>query len=449
MDGRISEPMAVVEGTVISRVKEKLKEVEVYGEKNVTYGPFIPYLYETLQCKFVFIKRDGRDVTTSLVNWHEQKFGTIYRECKDPGDLSQIAIASVANLPVHMDTSDYSRPRPPKDDPLHQEWESLTRAEMCAYYWACINELYMRELRKIPNNMRIEVDYSNVTADDIMAVAEFCGLQGIKKDTAQKILDKKINSLSCRGNSSGTYPEWKNWDSGIRRRFDRIAFKTMYQLGYYKNKGTEWRPSHYGNWWRDHDGGIEWYTWMYNSRISIHQDFVNWVNQRDNNGDEILSIADFGCGLGVGYCDVFSGKRYIGVDLSEKNIQWCKENRKNEKHEYLCIDFVTEDLKERVDLVFSSGTIDNTYDINAFIKAMVRNSKKWIYLTSYRGWFPDLTEHVYSYDEGTTCFYNDISPGKVRMLLESMGCVDIDVAPLATGDKDIPFETRIIARVQS
>lgn len=447
MEGRVADPMAVLEEYVIPRIRKKLNEVEVYGEKNVTYGPFISYIYKALKCKFIFIKRDGRDVVTSLINWHEQKFGTIYRECNDPGNISPVALSSAANLPVHLDTSDYSRPRPLKGDPLYLEWENMKRVEMCAFYWSYINDLYVNELKKLPKDAWMEIDYSTATVGDVLRVAEFCGLKGLKSKDVQAMLDQKINSLEYRDSLSGTYPDWKNWDGEMRRPFDRIAYKTMYRLGYYKHEGSEWHPVDYGNWWREHDGGIDWYTWMYNGRLKMHQSLVRWVSRRNKNGDEILSIADFGCGLGVGYCDDFSSLHYIGVDLSIKNIQWCKENRKNEEHEYLCIDFVTENLKRRVDLVFSSGTVDNTYDVDAFIRAMVRNSRKWIYLTLYRGWFPYLTEHVYSYDEGTTCFYNDISPVKVWMLLESLGCTDIDISPIATSNKEIPFETKIIARV--
>jgi len=132
MEGRIADPTAVLEKTVMPRVREGLNEVEIYGEKNVTYGPFVTCLYQLLNCKFVFLKRDGRDVVRSLINWHEKKFGSIYRECKETGRLSPIATTAAANLPVHLDTSDYARPRPLEGDPLHIEWESLTRLLRCA-----------------------------------------------------------------------------------------------------------------------------------------------------------------------------------------------------------------------------------------------------------------------------------------------------------------------------
>jgi len=109
MDGRLEDADGIVEATVVARAVERLEEVEVYGEKNVTYGPFVEKLYKRLDCRFVLITRDGRDVVRSLINWHEARFGTIYRECREPGNLMPEAVLAAARLPVHLDTSDYAR----------------------------------------------------------------------------------------------------------------------------------------------------------------------------------------------------------------------------------------------------------------------------------------------------------------------------------------------------
>lgn len=240
MEGRIADPMAVLENTVIPRIWKKLTEVEVYGEKNLTYGPFISYLYQALKCKFVFLKRDGRDVVRSLINWHEKKFGSIYRECKETGNLSPTAISAAANLPVHFDTSDYARPRPLKNDPLYNEWENFTRLEMCAYYWATVNELYFDNLQKLPNNAWIMIDYTTPTAQDIEEVADFLGLKGLDNKLVQNMLQQKINSLKDRNAPyDSLWPIWRNWDRSMRQSFEMIASKTMYRLGYYKPKTSD------------------------------------------------------------------------------------------------------------------------------------------------------------------------------------------------------------------
>ena len=447
MDGRmVSEPMDVLSATVFPRVQEMLKSTEVYGEKNVTYAPFIPFLYQELECKFVFIKRDGRDVVRSLVNWHEQKHGNIYRDCRELGNISVEAIAAAASTPIHLDIMDYSRPRPQLGSPFYLEWEHFSRMEMCAYYWSFINELHLSQLEQLPADSWISIDYTRPSTKDVGDVFEFLGLSGFQQTEVQAMLNQRLNSNAERGVPSGTFPRWQDWDGRLRKNFDRIAAQTMSRLGYYTPQ-KYWRPDGYGDFWKNHEGGINWYTWMYNSRRKAHQDLVKWVALRDQSGDSIESIADFGCGMGVGYSKDFSSKQYTGVDLSERNIHWAQGNRHNQRHKYLVSDFVTEPLDEKADLVFSSGTIDNTYDIEQFIKSMVANSRKWIYFNAYRGWFPDIIDHQYSYSDDHKCFYNYLSPSKLREQLETLGCSEISIVPAYTENEEIPFETLVIARV--
>jgi hypothetical protein len=232
MEGRLSDPRAILKATVVKRVTETLRKTMIYGEKNLTYGPFVCYLHELLECKFIFFNRDGRDVVRSLMDWHERMFGNIYRECKEPGDLTPRARAAVAKLPVHLDTSDYSRPRPLPGDPFYDEWENLSRAEMCAYYWSYINDLYLDELERMPQEAWIEIDYTLPSADDILRVGKFLDLKGLSRSRIQRMLNKRINSLRERRGEERVYPDWQNWDDKLRKRFERIAAKTMNRLGY-------------------------------------------------------------------------------------------------------------------------------------------------------------------------------------------------------------------------
>jgi hypothetical protein len=177
---------------------------------------------------------------------------------------------------------------------------------------------------------------------------------------------------------------------------------------------------------------------MHDGRRAIHDDTLAWI--RDH--DPIESVADFGCGLGVGYADALSDRRYIGFDLVDESIAWCRTNRPHPGHAYHRLDFVAEPTPDRYDLVMSSGTIDNTWDIEAYLDAMIRASQRWIYLTSYRGWFPHLADHRYMWSDTDYCFYNDLSPGRIESHLDDRGCTDIVVEPLRD-------ETRITARVPS
>lgn len=206
------------------------------------------------------------------------------------------------------------------------------------------------------------------------------------------------------------------------------------------------KPPSYGAFWKENTGGLEWYTWMYNSRLDQHLAFQSWFNFISRL-EPVTSVLELGCGLAVGYAEFFEDIHYVGTDISEKEIAWCKNNRTNPKHEYIACDFIKNDFRKVFDVVFSQGTIDNTYDMDGFIEAAVAASKRWIYLTAYRGFFPHLTEHQYSWNEDHGCYYNDISPIKAYQVLQSCGCTDIAVIPSYTGRENVKCETLLIARV--
>jgi hypothetical protein len=239
MDGRLADPHGVLGRTIFPRVRAEAARVEVYGEKHVTYGPFIPYLYAELECRFIFIHRDGRDVVRSLIDWHDKKFGTIYRECRDPGTLTRGARDCAARLLVHMDTSDYSRPRPRPGEPLFDEWESLSRFEMCAYYWSYINDVYLSQLATLPESAWTSIDYTRPTVTDIDQVASFVGLRGLNPVRVNSLLNQRINSLTDRNTPpENPFPPWQLWSEDRRRRFDRFAGSMMRRLGYYPPAGS-------------------------------------------------------------------------------------------------------------------------------------------------------------------------------------------------------------------
>ncbi len=443
MENNLHNVDEVLEKTIIKRVKKALNECEVYGEKNVTYGPFIKHLYDKLNCKFVFLKRDGRDSVSSMINWHEQKFGNYYREAIDSGNVNSDAWVAAQTLLANDDMSDFSRPRPLKGDVLYHQWSQLSRFEMCSYYWSFINELYLTQLSEIPSDAWIEIDYSTVSIEDILKVGNFLGLEGLEYSVVDKMLNKKINSLEERGGENGKFSHWSSWNSQLRENFDRQAEKTMLKLAYYNEKSSYWKPDDFGKWWEEEKGAdSKWFEWMYGTRIQMHQDLISWVNRQ-----EVESIADFGCGVGVGYHEAFSDKNYIGVDISSSNIEWAKRNRKNKLHQYICRDFVRQPLEQKVDLVFSSGTIDNSYDVKAFLASMIKSSNKWIYLTLYRGYFPEHESIDYGYNKEQSLYYNDIPVKVINKYLKNFGCSDIKIEPMETGRDDIIYETRIIAHV--
>jgi hypothetical protein len=232
IEGRLKNHDVVID-LIRPRVQTSLSAGVIHGEKNLTLVPLIPLLNDAFDCKFVFVIRDGREVVRSLIDWHNRMFGNIYRECEDVGELSNRALQNVADLPIELDAADYSRPRPLKGDPFYEEWMSLSRLEMCAWYWSFINNLAMKNLADIPRANWISLDYTSPSVKSIIEVADFLGLDGVKKDTVVDMLQRKINSLMDRIGEEEFYPHWEDWSEERKRSFNRIAEKTMVLLGYY------------------------------------------------------------------------------------------------------------------------------------------------------------------------------------------------------------------------
>jgi SAM-dependent methyltransferase len=182
---------------------------------------------------------------------------------------------------------------------------------------------------------------------------------------------------------------------------------------------------------------------MYVGRRKMHEEAIAWVEARGAD----KSVMDLGCGVGEGYCDAFAGRAYVGVDIAAGSIDWARTHRANPRHRYEARDFIADPFVDAADIVMSSGTIDNAYDPEAYLDAMISAAREWIYLTCYRGWFAEHDEHAFSYNPQHGCFYADLSARRLREHLESRGCRDIVVEPRATGRTDIPFETRVTARV--
>jgi len=441
MEGRLDDPHDTVARMIAPRVQAA--QVEVYGEKNVTYGPFIRPLFEQLDARFILLARDGRDVVRSLMDWHEQMFGTVYREAPETGNLSHRARTAAGALPVHLDTSDFARPRPLPGDPMHEHWLEASRFEMCAWYWARIYGLYLDELATLPAQAWHTLNYTHASADEVLGAARFLGLSGLDRDTIAGMLDARINSLRDRVDEAPHFPAWTGWNGWQRRRFTEIAGQVMQRLGFWDDPATRWKPKQFGACWQEKAADVDWYTWMFQGRRRMHDEAIAWVNAQGPH----KSVMDLGCGVGEGYCDALAGRAYIGVDLAAPSIEWARANRNNPKHRYEARDFIAEPFIDEADIVMSSGTIDNAYDPEAYLDAMISAARESIYLTCYRGWFPDHPEHEFMYNPEHGCFYADLSATRLREHLEARGCRDIVVEPRATGRTDIPFETRITARV--
>lgn len=173
--------------------------------------------------------------------------------------------------------------------------------------------------------------------------------------------------------------------------------------------------SKYGKTW---DGRhMEWYSQIHNSNYLLHEDFIRYLK----NKKDVKTVLEIGCGTGVYPIrnkELFSDLDYTGIDISETVIVYCE---KNSHFKFICCDFLKTTLTQTFDLVYSHAVIDHVYDIDEFIRRIVNSSKKYAYLNSYRGYFPEINDHKMNWSNKEGCYYNDISIKRVKKVLHESG----------------------------
>lgn len=231
-EGRLPNPEKLIESAIIPRIEAAQLRNLIYGEKNLTLTPFISCLYKRLNCRFVFLIRDGREVVRSLMDWHHLMFGNIYREALPSARLRPGVLQILGANPVHLDDADFSRPRPLRGTAAYDNWEHFTREEMCAWYWSVVNERIRAELLSLPAEAWYQVDYSSISEDKILETAGFLELEGLDRRRIRHMLDQRINSVSERAGIKTSYPAFPSWSRDAQNTFQTIAGSTMRSFGY-------------------------------------------------------------------------------------------------------------------------------------------------------------------------------------------------------------------------
>lgn len=177
--------------------------------------------------------------------------------------------------------------------------------------------------------------------------------------------------------------------------------------------------SKYGNeQWEKADSN--WYNEIHNQNNELHQNFMNYFNSKK----DITTILEVGCGTGVypiKYRELFKDKAYIGIDFSKANIEFCK---KHSNFAFIQGDFLKMNLENKYDLVYSHAVIDHVYDIDEFLRRIIKSCKKYAYVNAYRGFFPELNEHNMHWRDDDNCYYNDLSVKKTKETLLKSGLTE-------------------------
>lgn len=180
-------------------------------------------------------------------------------------------------------------------------------------------------------------------------------------------------------------------------------------------------PRRYGEWWESTECDCAWYDSIHYERLDVHTAFMSWVIAHTAPG---INVLDVGCGMNGLYARFFKSCSYEGCDISSKAIDHCNANYRGR---FWCTDITELPAAKTFDLVFSHAVIDHVPDIDAFLRALVGQCSKHLYITAYRGWSPDLADHRYEWAEGSKCFMNNVSPDRARRTLLEAGAKVVDI----------------------
>jgi SAM-dependent methyltransferase len=444
---RLDRVEECLRSTILQRAEEHLAQGKIYGEKNVPLYVFAKKLTEIFPCKLVYVTRDGRDVVSSMRQWHAYMFGNLYREGKRQPPLSSRAQAVLDSLPLEKDDPDFGRPRPLPGDPYYERWPTMTHHEMLCWHWNAVNMHSMDQLETVPETLWRRLDYSSsALSAEIAALAEFLGLTGITEVGVHRDLEKRINSIGHRTGLAHC-ATWRDWTDEELDQFWQICSPAMQRLGYFSpscRQERRWTPD-YGSWWKSQSAGHEFYESIYLGRIYQHEKCREWLTPFLDSG-EIASALEICCGHGIGYAEFFKNIAYTGLDISPKEIQWCRENRHNPKHAWICADFIRERHDEVYDLVLCQGSIECCYDMDEMIRRMAGAARRYVYLPGFLGYHMETEEHAYHWDAHDTCYYNIFSIPRALKVFEECGFTCILLEKIDTGKASHPFESLMVMK---
>jgi SAM-dependent methyltransferase len=202
--------------------------------------------------------------------------------------------------------------------------------------------------------------------------------------------------------------------------------------------------SQYGNQdWQKAD--FDWYLKIHDSNHMLHENFIQYFKGKEG----VQTVLEVGCGTGIypiKYKELFDGKKYTGIDISPANIEYCK---RNSGFEFECCDIIKTDLGKTYDLVFSHAVIDHVYDIDTFLAKLVMACKKYAYINSYRGYFPDLKSHKMEWRESDKCYYNNISVPRARSVLLENGLTEKEfvIRPQKSGQTQPNLDNQLVIEI--
>lgn len=206
----------------------------------------------------------------------------------------------------------------------------------------------------------------------------------------------------------------------FNKTIEKVRKKGLGRKGI-KKRIKDLKKSPYGKNWQQVDP--DFYSRIYNYRPLLHQNFLEYLK----NKHDVKSVLEIGCGIGtypIEFRKYFDKKDYLGIDIGKPAIEYCKQNS---NFEFICGDIINMELDRKFDLVFSHAVIDHVYDIDAFLEKIVNLSRKHVFISAYRGYFPDLDGHKMTWDNDKGCYYNDLSVNQLKRNLLKIGLTENEI----------------------
>tara|TARA_Y100000996_G_scaffold140526_1_gene107457 strand:+ start:3863 stop:4744 length:882 start_codon:yes stop_codon:yes gene_type:complete len=183
-------------------------------------------------------------------------------------------------------------------------------------------------------------------------------------------------------------------------------------------------------------GGYEkntgwYYERMFFSKISSLNFLNEYLSKRN-----FSSVLEIGCSTGLlpkFMYEIFNNSEYTGLDLSEKSLTYAKKNYS--AGNFIQGDFLKMELMEKFELILSLDVIDHVYDPDAFLKKIIKKTKKFGFIRAYRGYFEEIDEHVMEYRANEGIYLNDLSIKKIRSILEENNITNYQLLKQSSREK--------------
>ena len=444
-EGFLPNPHVSLARDVGPRLAMGLSRAGTYIEKQISLVPFMRELHAMYGARFIVPFRDGREVVASLMNWHHNRYPIIYRETPHDFALSAFAAGIEAQVAARgSDPFDYSLPRPTQGDPYRADWPYFSRFEMCCWYWNAIYDRILAEAAALPPEAVLFCDARRITADTVAKLYEFCGLGDFDGAAVAALLETRVNALAGFEAAPPPFPKPEAWSDWQGTRYFDLCWQTHRRLGLAAEAARPPPPA-FGRFWEEKGPDAAWYDELVAYRPRSHAAFETWLaSARGRLG--LNSALEIGVGLSPHYREgAFRDVPFIGIDLIPEVVARLQPLARPH-HRFLAAD-VTRSVPEGCgsDLVFSHASIDNVPDPDAFLEGAARLAKRAIFVSTYRGYFPELRAHRIATDLQTGVAFNDLSPWPLAAKLKELGFATVAVVPYATGREDIATETALIA----